>query len=150
MTTPVLKSKSAMPAVKWFPGRKGFTLIEMMVALSIISIVLLAVYRLHSQTLTLTIGSRFYTVAPLLAQSKLVDLELSSAQELEDESGDFGEDFADYSWEIAIEDVGGDQLKIDAEQLKTVVEKLKRIDIKVFFNEGDMVYSLRTYRFVPK
>jgi Tfp pilus assembly protein PilV len=122
----------------------------MMVALSIISIVLLAVYRLHSQTLTLTIGSRFYTVAPLLAQSKLVDLELSSAQELEDESGDFGEDFADYSWEIAIEDVGGDQLKIDAEQLKTVVEKLKRIDIKVFFNEGDMVYSLRTYRFVPK
>ena len=128
----------------------GFTLIEMMVAVSIIAIVLTAVYRLHSQTLMMTIGARFYTVAPLLAQNKLVDIELSSAQELAQGTGDFGKDFPDYTWEVGIEDIDSGQLMTGAEQLKGAVEKLKRIDIKVLFNEGEMVYNLRTYRFIEK
>ena len=128
----------------------GFTLIEMMVAVSIIAIVLTAVYRLHSQTLMMTIGARFYTVAPLLAQNKLVDIELSSAQELAQGTGDFGKDFPDYTWEVTIDDIGSDQLETGAEQLKGAVEKLKKIDIKVLFNQGEMVYDLRTYRFIPK
>jgi general secretion pathway protein I len=128
----------------------GFTLIEMMVAVSIIAIVLTAVYRLHSQTLLMTIGARFYTVAPLLAQNKLVDIELSSEQELAQGTGDFGKDFPDYAWEVTIDDVSSDQLKTGSEQLKGAVEKLKRIDIKVLFNEGEMVYDLRTYRFMAK
>jgi general secretion pathway protein I len=128
----------------------GFTLIEMMVAVSIIAIVLTAVYRLHSQTLLMTIGARFYTVAPLLAQNKLVDIELSSAQELAQGTGDFGKDFPDYTWEVTFDDVSSDQLKTGSEQLRGAVEKLKRIDIKVFFNEGEMVYNLRTYRFTAK
>jgi general secretion pathway protein I len=122
----------------------------MMVAVSIIAIVLTAVYRLHSQTLMMTIGARFYTVAPLLAQNKLVDIELSSAQELAQGTGDFGKDFPAYSWEVEIEDIDSDQLKTGAAQLKSAVEKLKRIDIKVLFNQGEMVYNLRTYRFISK
>jgi general secretion pathway protein I len=128
----------------------GFTLIEMMVAVSIIAIVLTAVYRLHSQTLMMTIGARFYTVAPLLAQNKLVDIELSSAKELTQGTGDFGKDFPAYTWEVAIDDTNSDQLKTGSDKLKGAVEKLKRIDIKVLFNQGEMVYSLRTYRFMPK
>lgn len=162
MPTPALRNKATTP--DWFsscriggrqhrslPTRQGgFTLIEMMVAVSIIAIVLTAVYRLHSQTLLMTIGARFYTVAPLLAQNKLVDIELSSAQELAQGTGDFGKDFPDYTWEVAIDDVSSDQLKTGSEKLRGAVEKLKRIDIKVFFNEGEMVYNLRTYRFVAK
>jgi len=120
------------------------------VAVSIIAIVLTAVYRLHSQTLMMTIGARFYTVAPLLAQNKLVDIELSSAKELAQGTGDFDKDFPDYTWEVTIDDTSSDQLKTGAEKLKGAVEKLKRIDIKVLFNQGEMVYSLRTYRFMPK
>jgi len=162
MPTPTLRNKAITTdgfSSRRITGRQhrsratrqgGFTLIEMMVAVSIIAIVLTAVYRLHSQTLLMTIGARFYTVAPLLAQNKLVDIELSSAQELAQGTGDFGKDFPDYTWEVTLDDVSSDQLKTGSERLRGAVEKLKRIDIKVLFNEGEMVYGLRTYRFIPK
>ena len=120
------------------PG--GFTLIEMMVAVSIIAIVLLAVYRLHSQTLLMNLSARFYTVAPLLAQSKLAELETSTVSELLEGSGDFGEDYTGYNWEISISD-------IESEQLENTADKLKQIDIKIIFNQGELSYDLRTYRF---
>ena len=121
-------------------GRDGFTLLEMMVAVSVIAIVLLAVYRLHSQTLLMNISARFYTMAPLLAQSKLAELETSTDIDLSEESGDFGEDYTGYNWEIIISD-------IESEQLENTADKLKQIDIKVIFNQGELSYDLRTYRF---
>jgi general secretion pathway protein I len=121
------------------PGNRGFTLIEMMVAVSVIAIVLLAVYRLHSQTLLMNFSARFYTVAPLLAQNKLADIEMDTVKELAEGSGDFGEDYAGYSWDVKISDV-------ESEQLKTTAERLKRVDIKVLFNQGELSYNLRTYR----
>ena len=85
------------------PGglRSGFTLLEVMVAMSIIAIVLLAVYRLHSQTLMMNYSARFYTTAPLLAQQKLSELELSDLDALIDAAGDFGDDHTGYGWEIS-------------------------------------------------
>jgi general secretion pathway protein I len=124
------------------PRCRGFTLLEMMVAVSVIAIVLLAVYRLHSQTLLMNLSTRFYTVAPLLAQNKLADIELNSVKELAEGSGDFGEGYTGYSWEVKIVDV-------ESEQLKSTADKLKRIDVKVLFNQGELTYDLRTYRFFP-
>ena len=123
-----------------YSDRNGFTLLEMMVAVSIIAIVLLAVYRLHSQTLLMNLSARFYTVAPLLAQSKLAELETSTISELLEGSGDFGEDYTGYNWEISISD-------IESEPLESTADKLKQIDIKVIFNQGEFSYDLRTYRF---
>ena len=51
----------------------GFTLLEVMVSVAIMSIVLVSVYRLHSQSLTMNTEARFYTQAPMLAQSKLAE-----------------------------------------------------------------------------
>ncbi len=124
-------------------GSRGFTLIEMMVAVSIIAIVLLAVYRLHSQTLLMNLSARFYTVAPLLAKSKLAEMEQSTVRELAEGSGDFGENYTGYSWEISVSDVESDQLKVAA-------DKLKQINVKVLFNQGELSYDLRTYRFLQK
>jgi general secretion pathway protein I len=112
----------------------------MMVAVSIIAIVLLAVYRLHSQTLLMNLSARFYTVAPLLAQSKLAELETSTVSELSEGSGDFGKDYTGYNWEITVSD-------FESEQLENTADKLKQIDIKVIFNQGELTYDLRTYRF---
>jgi len=120
--------------------RNGFTLLEVMVAMSIIAIVLLAVYRLHSQTLMMNYSTRFYTTAPLLAQQKLSELELSESDALEDAAGDFGEDHAGYGWKVSVDN-------FESELLKTAAENLKRIDLKITFNQDELTYTLRTYRY---
>ncbi len=118
----------------------GFTLLEVMVALAVMSIVLVSVYRMHSQSLTMNTAARFYTQAPILAQGKMAELEALSSGAFPENSGDFGEQFPGYSWKTSVAD-------ITSEILGEVAEDLKRVDITVSLNENQFVYSLRTYRF---
>lgn len=121
----------------------GFTLLEVMVAMAIMAIVLVSVYRMHSQTLAMNAATRFYTQAPLLAQSKLAQLEIASSELAGGDSGDFGENFPGYSWSVSTEEVS-------SEILGEIAGGLKRIDIKVSFNSDEYVYSCRTYRFMSE
>lgn len=118
----------------------GFTLLEVMVALAVMSIVLVSVYRMHSQSLAMNTAARFYTQAPMLAQSKMVEIEVLSSSVFPEDSGDFGEQFPGYGWQASITDV-------TSEILGEVAEDLKRIDITVSLNENQFVYTLRAYRF---
>ena len=118
----------------------GFTLLEVMVALAVMSIVLVSVYRMHSQSLTMNTAARFYTEAPMLAQRKLAELEALSAIGFPEDSGDFGEQFPGYGWKASLTDV-------NSEILGQTAEDLKRIDITVYYNENQFSYNLRTYRF---
>jgi general secretion pathway protein I len=119
----------------------GFTLLEVMVSVAIMSIVLVSIYRLHSQSLTMNAEARFYTQAPMLAQSKLAEMEVGKDAEFTDDSGEFGENFPGYSWRVSVDDV-------DVEALGEISQDLKKIDVSVSFNENEYVYNLRTYRFV--
>jgi general secretion pathway protein I len=119
----------------------GFTLLEVMVALAVMSIVLVSVYRMHSQSLTMNAAARFYTQAPLLAQSKMAAFETLSAKGFPEDSGNFGEQFPGYSWKVSQKDV-------TSEVLGTVAEDLKQIDITVSYNDNQFSYNLRTYRFM--
>jgi general secretion pathway protein I len=119
----------------------GFTLLEVMVALAVMSIVLVSVYRMHSQSLTMNAAARFYTQAPLLAQSKMAAFETLSGKGFPEDSGDFGEQFPGYSWKVSQKDV-------TSEVLGTVAEDLKQIDITVSYNDNQFSYDLRTYRFM--
>lgn len=82
----------------------GFTLLEVMVAMAIISIVLTAVYKMHGQTLMMSETARFYTLAPMLAQSKMAEFDIKPTKDQDSDSGDFGYDYPGYRWEIAVED----------------------------------------------
>jgi general secretion pathway protein I len=118
----------------------GFTLLEVMVALAVMSIVLVSVYRMHSQSLTMNTAARFYILAPLLAQNRLAELETISSEGFSDNSGDFGEQYPGYSWRSSVTDVS-------SEVLGEAANDLKRIDLTVSYNEGQFSYNLRTYRF---
>ena len=119
----------------------GFTLLEVMVAMAIMAIVLVSVYRMHSQTLTMNTAARFYTQAPMLAQSKLAQLEGDSSGIVAGDSGDFGDKFPGYTWSISTDE-------ISSEALGEIAADLKRIDMTVSFNSDEYVYDVRTYRFM--
>jgi general secretion pathway protein I len=129
------KTQPGIPGVSY-----GFTLLEVMVALAVMSIVLVSVYRMHSQSLAMNTAARFYTQAPMLAQSKMVEIEALSSSAFPADSGEFGEEFPGYSWKASIADVA-------SEILGEVAEDLKRIDITVSYNDDQFSYSLRTYQF---
>ena len=135
-----LKSRYCKADPKAAGSALGFTLLEVMVALAVMSIVLVSVYRMHSQSLTMNTAARFYTQAPMLAQSKMAELETLSSSAFPEDSGDFGEEFPGYGWKTSI-------VEVTSEILGEVAEDLKRVDITVSLNENQFVYSLRTYRF---
>lgn len=120
-------------------NRAGFTLLEMMVAVSVIAIVLLAVYRLHSQTLLMNQSAQFYSLAPLLAQKKLAELATGEDMDLLEQNGDFGDDYPGYRWEVNSETV-------TAESLQNTEDRFRRIDLRLTFNRDELAYEIRTYR----
>lgn len=117
----------------------GFTLLEVMVAISIMAIVLVAVYKLHSQTITMSNSARFYTTAPLLAQRILAEYELKSIDDLTSNSGNFEDEFSEFSWNVTVEDV-------ESELLGDIAKNLKQINVSISHTTGS-VFEVRTYLF---
>ena len=122
-------------------GHAGFTLVEVLVSISIIAIVLLAVFKLHSQTIDMRRGSGFYSLAPLLARDKLTEIEIEAAYDQAEDSGRFEAEYDGYSWQSRISEV-------ESETLGVLAERLQQIDITVISNREDLSYRLRTYRLV--
>jgi len=117
----------------------GFTLLEIMVAVSIIAIGLVSVYKMHAQTISMNYITQFYTTAPLLAQRKMAELAIKPLSELAEDAGDFGGDFPNYRWHVAVDDV-------ESEALGQSAENLKKIDVAIALNNDELIYSLWSYR----
>ena len=118
---------------------KGFTLLEIMVAISILVLVLVTVFKMHIQTLAMHNVARFQTAAPLLAQKKITEIETETIDALVSGSGDFGDRFPGYTWKVSIDDV-------QSEILGTVADNLKLIGVTVAFNTDELIYHLESYK----
>jgi general secretion pathway protein I len=120
----------------------GFTLLEVMIALAVISIALMALLGSQSQGLSLANESRFNTTASLLAQGKMAEIEaIRDQRDLASDSGDFGEEFPDYAWQLSVHDVS-------FEGAGKFSDRLKRIDLEVsYVPDSRYRYQLRLYRF---
>ena len=121
----------------------GFTLLEIMVSLAIISLVLVSIYRMHAQTIAMNYDARFYATAPFLAQLKISDMENKTIEELADDSGDFGDEHPGYSWTLEIQN-------IESEPLGDASKSLKTIDVTVLLDDDRLFYKVRTYRWMDK
>jgi len=82
----------------------GFTLLEVLVALSIIAIVMVSVMRLQGQSIFLNETTRFYSIAPFLAQAKMADVRYDPSAFIGGGSGEFEDDFPGYKWAVEIEE----------------------------------------------
>jgi len=112
----------------------GFTLMEVMIAMAILAIALVAVFQSQSQSISMATDSRFLTTAALLAQSKMAEVEAAPSLDINVKDGDFGQDYPDYSWHLQIDD--------------TQLAQFKKIEVtvnnKLFTNRGK--YSLVLYK----
>ena len=121
----------------------GFTLLEVMVSLAIIAISLMAVLGSQSQGSSLANESKFDTTAALLAQSKMAEMEVRALNDLGSSSGDFGDDFPGYAWEVSVQGLA-------LEELSMVAEKVKQIDVTVSLShDPQRQFRLRVYRYFP-
>ncbi len=89
----------------------GFTLIEVLLAMALLAIGLVAVYQSQSQSISMSTDSRFMTTASLLAQSKMVEMEAASTLTNLSEDGDFGPDYPQYIWHLEVGDTQLPQFK---------------------------------------
>lgn len=115
--------------------RRGYTLLEVMIAMAILSISLLVVFQSQSQSVAMMAASRATTMLTLLAQSKMAELETASISSLESGSGDFGADYPDYTWTSSV-------TSEDERFLKKIVLKVQNNRLK----KGNAI-TIVLYRF---
>jgi general secretion pathway protein I len=132
----ILNIKSGIKPV--FRQAPGFTLLEVMVAIAIIAIVLVSIMRLQGQTIGMNESFRFYTQAPLLANDRISEILADHDNAGGSATGDFGEAFAGYSWQVdreamIIDVPDGDEIEID------------KIDVVILFDNGRMKYRARRF-----
>ena len=125
---------------KTYRSSTGFTLLEIMFAISIIATVLVTVYRMHAQTISMNFISRFQTTAPMLAKKVLTEIESKTVDNLVDDSGDFSKEFSGYKWQVSVKEV-------ESDALGEIAKDLKQIEVTVSLNEDEDVYTIRSYRF---
>ena len=111
-------------------------------AVSILAILLVGVHKLQSQMVSMSQATRFLTLAPLLAQYRMAELERLNFKDIDKDSGDCGSAFPGYVWSLRMETT-------DADILKKLAYPMQQIDVTISFNKGERTYRLRTYRWVP-
>jgi general secretion pathway protein I len=87
-------------------GQRAFTLLEIMVAMAIIGIALIALLSLGNRSIAIHSRLQHLTQATLLAQQKMAESELEARRvggaKLADDDGVFAEPFSNYRWRITI------------------------------------------------
>ncbi len=81
----------------------GFTLLEVLISVSIIAIVLVSALRLQGQSVTMNESARFYSTAPFLAQQKMAEVRFDPQRFMGTDSGRFDEMPEYYSWRVMVE-----------------------------------------------
>ena len=121
---------------------EAFTLLEVMIAVAIMAIALTTLFGSQSRSLSYATEAHFHIVAPALAAAKLAEIQ-SGVRELTGDSGDFGDDFPGYVWQMEVEDAHLEEI----EALAELEGGIQRVDLKVEWSDSPYSYSLRYYEY---
>lgn len=111
----------------------------MMVAVALIAIALTTLLGSQSQSVSFANSAKFETMAALLAQSKMSEIEMQGKDTLAGGSGDFGDDYPGYAWEVTVSDIA-------IGEVFAISDYLKQVDLTVTW--GVFSYNLRLYHYV--
>lgn len=111
-----------------------------MIAVSIIGVALVVLFGSQSRSLSIATEAQFNILAPTLAAMKLAELE-SGTLPMENDDGDFGDEFPGYTWTIEAEDAIFDR----PEGLVDLARPLRKIDLQVSWSESNYNFQLIYY-----
>ena len=106
-----------------YHNQRGFTLLEIVIALAILSIALVAVLRSGGSNLALIYESNTLTTASFLCRQKLAEIE-SEVGESNVMEGDFGKEFPGFRW------------KAEFLVPPAMLSNARRLEVKILWNEG--------------
>jgi prepilin-type N-terminal cleavage/methylation domain-containing protein len=139
---------------KKYSDGNGFSLMEVMIAMAVLSIVLVAVFNTQSQAVRLSERADYINTAVNLAKARMDELEFEVSEKgfeylLDKDAGEFENDaFRDYRWEYTSNNISIPLVSLDEEQdtvsdnsfLKMAQEMLeksiKEVRLRVYFKEG--------------
>jgi general secretion pathway protein I len=121
---------------------KGFTLLEVMISVSIIAIIFVSLFRMQFGTIGLATAGKFNSIAPMLTNQLLTQIE-SDISGWSEVKGDFGEDFPGVEWTCEIFDSAFGQLDFISEENQG---KFKKIKIEITGASGSRSYKVNTWR----
>jgi type II secretion system protein I len=110
---------------------EGFTLLEFMIALSIIASVIITVLVSINYNIKLVNDNTDIITAVILGREKMEEIRFFGITDKRD--GDFGDDYPQLSWRLNVED--------------TQFKNLKRLDVRVLFG-GKKELSYVSYRII--
>lgn len=114
----------------------GFTLLEVMIAMAILSIVAVAFLRSQAGSVRLIDEARYISLATLLAKEKMAELESKGFSEPGKSAGEGEEGFQGFKWEK----------KVSA----TEVWNVQKVEIKIWWKEGNGGRSLELVTYLTK
>lgn len=136
--------KIASKTLLFIGNKKGFTLLEVMISVSIIALILTSLFKMQSGTIQLSTAGKFNNIAPKLAQQLIVRVEKDLANWSESE-GNFGETFPGIKWTCEISDSLFEEIDFISEENYS---RFKKIDIEIIDPSGQRSYKISTWRFL--
>lgn len=131
-----------MMTLRYDKPSSGFTLLEVMIAISILATTFVTLLGTQAKTISLATEAAFQLEAPLLASAKLADYQ-SNLKEITNDSGTF-EIAPTYRWDLVVEDY----------QLTDIVignnsnGLLKKIELTISLAKSNYTHTLTYYHYL--
>ncbi len=122
--------------MKSLKGEKGFTLLEAIASLAILSIGLIAVVESFSHSIQANSYTQGLTIATFLAEEKMAEIETTTQTTSGTSAGDFGDNYSNYRWEIKTND--------------TKNEKILEAIVSVFWKEKEKEKKIEMITQLPR
>ncbi len=132
---------------------KGFTLLEIMVAVAILAVSLTAILRFHGDTLMTSARAEKMTIAAMLAQRRMAEVEIQIDKDLKkgefpeekSEEDKFDEPYEDYKWRLTIKRVnlpspvqgeeGSPQHMIGKQLTDQIAKMVREVKLEIIWEE---------------